>query len=116
MSTQKSLTVATWLYVGIALFLALGIATMHFSGRMTFTPGKLISLGLILVTTVIAAIWVGLVNKRSGRSNLALGTYCGFVAVGVGNLLGNIYIALLLAAPYVFVIHAGRRAESNGER
>jgi hypothetical protein len=116
MSTQKSLAVAAWLYVVIAMFLALGATTMHFSGRMTLTPGKLISLGLILVTTVIAAVWVGLVNKRSGRSNLALSSYCGLVALGIGNLLGNIYIALLLAIPYGFVIHAWRRADGNGKR
>jgi NO-binding membrane sensor protein with MHYT domain len=116
MSTEKSLTVAAWLYAGIALLLALGVTTMHFSGRMTYTQGKLISLGLIFITTVIAAIWVGLANKRSGRSNLALVTYCGFVALGVGNLVGNIYIALLLAIPYGFVIHAWRRADGNGKR
>jgi hypothetical protein len=114
MSTQKSLTVATWLYAGVAILLVLGAITLQLSGRMPLTPGKLVSLGLILLATVVAAIWAGAMNRQSGRSNLVLVTYCGFVSLGVGNLLGTIYIALLLAVPYSFVIHAWRRADGNG--
>ena len=81
----------------------------HFSGQIVLTPGKLLSFGALWVASLGAAAWTRRARKERGQATQALGLYCGFVCLGLGNLLGNLYLALLLGIPYGFVLHAMRK-------